>query len=122
MNLHGVASPAIAAINPMISATLRRSTGYTTAADGTRTPTTSDSTIIIQLQGASDNVLTQLNELNIGGILQTVYANGSIQSIDRKDGLGGDLLIIGSTTWLVVHALGQWPDWCYVAIQKQVDA
>ena len=122
MNLHGLASSAIAIVNPMISVTLKRSTGYTTAADGERTPTYATSTISIQLQGASDSVLTQMNEMNIGGLLQTVFTNGSLQSIDRKDGMGGDLLIIDSDTWLVVHVLGQWPDWCSCVIQKQVDA
>ena len=121
MNLHGLASQAISAVNPMISATLQTNAGYTTADDGTRTPILTDSSISIQFQAFSERELTHINELNIGGIIRKIYANGTLQAMDHKAGKGGDLLTIASNTWLVVHVMEQWPDWCSVVAQKQVD-
>jgi len=121
MNLHGAAS-VVSAINPMISATLKQGTGYSTADDGTRSPSyAADTTINIQLQGMSEAELRQINELNLGGILRKVYAAGALASMDRSTGDGGDLLVINSVVWLVVHVLEQWPDWSSAVIQKQAD-
>ena len=106
----------------MISATLQTNAGYTTADDGTRSPILTETTITLQFQGFSEHELRQVNEMNIGGILRKVYASNTLQSIDRKTGQGGDLLVIDSDTWLVVHVMEQWPDWCAVVVQKQVDA
>ena len=122
MNLHGVASGIVSAVNPMIDVIKKHSADYATAPDGTRSPVFSaDETISIQLQGMSEAELKQVNELNIGGILRKVYTAGYLSSLDRKTKSGGDLLVFGAETWLVVHVLEQWPDWCAVIIQKQVD-
>jgi hypothetical protein len=123
MDLHSIASQAIAAVNPMTWVTFRQSSGYSTDAAGKRTPTyLADQRILVQLQGLADKELRQMNALNIGGILSKVYAEGAIANVIRRNQTGGDLLIIGGVTWLTVHVLEQWPDWCSVAIQQQVDA
>jgi hypothetical protein len=124
VNLHGLASLAVGAVNPLTSATLKRCMGYGTSANGTRTPVyAEDEAVDVQLQGMGEKELAHMNELNIGGILRTVWTNGTLQALDRKQGTGGDLLITAdNTTWLVVHILFQWPEWVSAVVQKQVDA
>jgi hypothetical protein len=111
----------IGLVNPLISATLSRCTGYTTADDGTRTPTYDTTTVIsIQLQAMDEGEVRQINELNISGTVRKVYTKGTLSSLDRNAGTGGDLLVFSTATWLVVHTFEQWPDWVAVAVQKQV--
>ena len=122
MDLHAIASSVISAVNPMVNVVFRQSTGYNTSSSGKRLPTYApDVTVTVQLQGLADKELRQLNGLNIGGILSKVYAEGEVSNVIRQSGKGGDIFIINGITWLVVHVLEQWPDWCSVAIQQQID-
>ena len=99
MNLHGIVAPAIAAVNPFVLATLKRSTGYTTADDGTRTPRYTD----------APDISVQVQALSYSDLQQT----------------GGDLFVfpVGTlpegTTWLVAYVLEEWADWYKVAITLQ---
>lgn len=129
MNLHAIASPAIAIVNPMIEVTVRVSTGsYTTAADGTRTPVYSDVTgVSAQIQALSFGDIQKLDGLNIQGTRRKIYLNGKFDGLNRQEQKGGDLIIYPSgasypygTTWLIVHVLEQWPDWVCVAVTQQV--
>lgn len=120
MNLHGIVSPAVSAINPPITATLRMSAGYTTAGDGTRTPAYApDQTAQVQVQALGNAELRQLDSLNIQGVMRAVYLNGNWQGVDRPDGKGGDLILFGGQTWLVMQVMETWPDWCKVAVCLQ---
>jgi hypothetical protein len=125
MNLHGIVAPAIAAVNPFVQATLRRSTGYTTAGDGTRSPIYADSTISVQVQALSADDLRQMDGLNIQGVHRAVYANGAIMGAVRVGQKGGDLIVFApgtlpeGDTWLATQVLEQWPDWCRFVITLQ---
>lgn len=121
MNLHDIAGPVIAAINPFISATFNQNTGYTTSAAGKRTPTYATSTVSIQVQGIGEKELAHLNGMNIDGILRKVYADGAVSNVVRAKGKGGDNFVFNGALWLVVHVEEQWPDWCSVVVQQQLD-
>ncbi len=126
MNLHGIVTPAISAVNPLVAATLRRSNGYTIAADGTQIPAYTDTVIMVQVQALTFSDLQHLNGLNIQGVRRAVYLNGSALGVVRNLRVGGDLMIfapgalVEGTTWLVAHVLEEWPDWYKVAITLQV--
>lgn len=117
MNLHAAVRSIIPAVNPDIDATYRQSTGYTTAADGSRTPTYSDSTVRAQVQALSAGQLRHADQLNIQGVLRTVYVYGNPLGVERPTMRGGDLMLFpqvlgGPTlTWLVYTVNETWaPD------------
>jgi hypothetical protein len=127
MNLHGIVSSAVGAINPPISVTLSLSAGYTTAPDGTREPAYAQvSGVQAQVQALSFTDLQKLGSLNLTGIRRKLYLNGNIEGIDRQAVKGGDLVQMGAlpgfpnvTTWLVVQQLEWWQDWCSIAVTLQ---
>jgi hypothetical protein len=110
----------------MVNAKLYMSDGYTTNDDGTRVPKYIFRGLNpVQVQAMSSKELTQLNELNLGGVLRKVYLFGDWNSIVRGDLKGGDLFIFpdddaNDRTWLVVNSNETWPDWCSVTIQLQL--
>lgn len=126
MNLHGIVTSAIGSVNPFVTVTVRRSTGSTTNADGTRTPTYTDvTTVPVQVQSLTFQDLQHLDGLNIQGVQRAIYLSEQVMTVVRVGKLGGDLLVfpIGTlpegTTWLATHALERWPDWCKIAITLQ---
>lgn len=128
MNLHGIVSGAIATINPFVFATLKRSTGYTTAADGTRTPQYADvPDISVQVQALTYSDLQHLDGLNIQGVRRALYLNGSALAVVRPLQVGGDLFVFPSgtlpegNTWLVAHVLEEWADWYKCALTLQLN-
>lgn len=120
MDLHIIASGVICAVNPMTSALLIASNGYTTGPDGTQAETYAPPvTQFIQIQDLSAQELIHLSSLNIQGNLQKIYMDGQWNGIVRPRGQGGDLLIYGGQNWLIVHVLEQWPDWTSVVVCLQ---
>ena len=123
MNLHGIVSGAIGAVNPFIDATLYRSASWTTAPGGKRTPAyTIGQPLKIQKQALTQADLRHLDNLGIQGELTKLWLNGALYGVARKAQHGGDLVVIGSDVWLVVAVLEVWPDWCSVAVNLQLDA
>lgn len=125
MNLRALANPVIQWTNPNISVTWIQSTGYTTGGDGTRTTTTSSSTIQAQVQGLSANDLQHIDGLNIEGVKRSVHMYGNVQGVVRADSKGGDILqfpeIPGGTimNWRVIQVMETWPDWSRVIVVLQ---
>ena len=119
MNLHAIATRVISAINPNRTITLQRNTGYTTAADGSRTPTFATYTGPAQIQPVDTNELVHLNNLNIQGELQNVYLFGDWAGIIRIDKTGGDMLQFDGYNWLVVQQPENWPGWTRVIVCRQ---
>jgi hypothetical protein len=127
MNLHGIVSGIISAVNPMTPATLQISTGSTTNAGGVRTPTYGyPQQVSAQIQALTADDLRQLDGLNIQGTKRGIYLMGKLDGLVRVDGKGGDLITFPDgtvwpfgTTWLTVQVLEQWPDWCKVAATLQ---
>lgn len=128
MNLHGIVSGAISVVNPFVFTTLKRSAGYTTAADGTRTPLFNDIPgISVQVQALTYSDLQHLDGLNIQGVRRAVYLNGAAMAVVRPLQAGGDLFVFPDctlpegNTWLVAYVLESWPDWCKCALTLQMD-
>lgn len=121
MNLHGIVSPIIAAVNPMIVCQVRRSAGSTTSGDGTRAPTYgSPSSITCQLQSLQYRDVAMIDGLNIQGDKQKIYVSGAVAGTVRAGRQGGDLITLpDNTVWLVVVVLEKFPDWCSFGIVLQ---
>lgn len=120
MNLHAIASRAIAAVNPPAPATIQMSVGYATSPDGTRVPAYADAVdVSAQVQSLSYNDIQHLDGLNIQGVRSAIYLYGDWSGLVRPDGKGGDLIRVGGQTWLVAVVLENWPGWTKVAVTLQ---
>lgn len=121
MNLHGIVSGAIGAVNPQRKFTVQISAGYTSSADGTQVPVYLKSiTLMGQAQPMSWKDLQQTDGLNLQGTVQSIYFTGRIEGIVRADRKGGDLVTDDQgKIWLVETVLEEWPDWCKVAVTLQ---
>ena len=123
MNLHGIVANAISTVNPFVDATIQTSTGYTTNADGSRTPTYTTITAKAQVQSLSSKELEQVGGLNQNNNLIAIYFYGSYDAVVRKDGKGGDIVTLSGNyntgNWLVIQNLEQWPDWCKLVLALQ---
>jgi hypothetical protein len=122
MNLHGIASGVISAVNPMVPATIRQSIGYTVSDDFSQVPAYATVTTTGQIQALSGSDIQRLNGMNVQGVVEKAYLNGNVEGLVRVMGKGGDLLTIGSKTYLVSAVLERWSDWCCVALTMQDDA
>lgn len=125
MNLHAIASGAIAAVNPLTSVTLKHNDGYTTAADGKRTPTFVTSTAQVQVQATSGKDVERVNGLGIQGVMRSVHLNGYWRGIVRADAAGGDVMSFPESpggvarNWRVTLVAETWPDWSRVIVVLQ---
>lgn len=123
MNLHGVAGPIIASVNPMILATIKYSDGYESGPGLKQAPkyrVVPD--VQAQVQPLSAGDLKHLEAQNIQGVQRSVYLYGDIQGVVRPAEKGGDLLIFDNQVWLVTAVFETWPDWCKVGVTLQMDA
>lgn len=125
MNLHGIVAPAIGAVNPFVSGTIRQSTGYTVQPNGNRAPLYTDIPARIQVQALTANDLAHLDGLNVQGTKRAIYLTGEAAGVIRDQNRGGDLVVFPAgtlpegDTWLVTLVLEQWPDWVRAAITLQ---
>jgi hypothetical protein len=130
MNLHAIVRDQIPAVNQDRDGTWRRSTGYATAADGSRAPSYTDVSVRLQIQSLTGRDLRHLNMLNIQGVQRAVYMYSNVQGVVRTDQKGGDLLLFSQdiggavATWKVVAVLETWtPDalaWCKLGVTLQL--
>ncbi|HGK4602797.1 TPA: hypothetical protein ACJ2UI_003446 [Yersinia enterocolitica] len=121
MNLHRIAKSAIGRINPFIDVIIRVSDGFEIGAGRKQAPKyLPDQTINIQLQPLSPGDLRHVDGMNLQGILKSIHVNGNFYGVNREKGIGGDLIIIGAETWLVIEPMELWPDWCRLLVQLQV--
>lgn len=122
MNLHGMAGPLVGVVNPFVTAQLLASTGSTTSSDGSVSPSyAAPVSIQVQAQELSFKELQHANNLNLQGILKSIYCPGTVQAVNRLAGTGGDKIVIAGDTYLAMAISEQWPDWCKVIGQLQVN-
>ncbi|WP_426785879.1 hypothetical protein ACP3TB_21795 (plasmid) [Rahnella variigena] len=108
-------------INPFIPAVVRVSDGFTIGAGRKQIPKyLPDKTISIQLQPLSPGDLRHVDGMNLQGLLKSIHVDGNYYGVNREKAIGGDLIIIGSETWLVIEPMELWPDWCRLLVQLQV--
>ncbi len=95
---------------------------------GVSTPTYAPvQNIWAQIQPVPSDQLAHMDQLNIQGILRSVYMRDAVASAVRPDGTGGDLLqfpeVLGGVvrTWLVMLVDEQWATWCHVIVRLQND-
>lgn len=127
MDLRGLANGVSSTINPNVTVSVERSTGYTIGTGRKQVP--SYATAVVgpaQIQALDGDDLKQLDGLNIQGNIKAVYLRGVLAGVLRPDGTGGDLITIMSPapaqlvgTWLVVKVLEGWPTWTKAAIVLQ---
>ena len=120
MNLHNVVRGAVTSINQDVTATLKINKGYTTAADGTRTPSFETyNNIEIQVQNLNNDALQHSSNLNSQTLQGTVFIPRTINGIVRRDAKGGDILIFNSKTWIVTHVQESWEGWSKAIVTMQ---
>lgn len=128
MNLRGLVRGAINSVNNDKLIQWLASTGSTFGAAGTLTPTyAAVQSIYAQIQPVPTDRLAQLENLNIQGVMRSVYMRNGVASAVRADGTGGDLLQFPEVlnglprTWLVVTVEEAWDNWCHVIVKMQND-
>ena len=120
MDLRGIANTVSDTVNPNISVTVQASTGYTVGAGLKQVPSYAPAvTGYAQVQALSSADLRHLDGLNIQGATKSIILRGELNAIVRVNSQGGDVVTIGTQTWLTVAVLEQWPLWSRCAIQLQ---
>lgn len=121
MNLHGIVSGAISAVNPLVQVTIEVSTGSSIGDDGIRVPTYAKAVrVMAQVQPLTGGDLRQLESLNLQGDYQGIYINGHIDGLVRSKNKGGDKITLpNGDVYLVTTVLESWPDWTKVAATLQ---
>jgi hypothetical protein len=120
MDLRGVANAVTDTVNPNISVTVQASTGYTIGSGLKQVPSyAAPVTGFAQVQALTAADLRHLDGLNIQGATKSIILRGELNAIVRVNSQGGDIVIIGTQTWLTVAVLEQWPLWSRCAIQLQ---
>ena len=110
MNLQQITAGAVSAINPMVPCSLQVSTGSTTNADFSATPTYATAVNVMgQVQSLTFSDLRQMEGLNIQGTKRAIYLQGDVEGVVRPNSKGGDLITFpDGTVWLVVLVLEAW--------------
>jgi hypothetical protein len=120
MDLRGIANASSDCVNPNISVTVKASTGYAIGSGLKQVPSyAAPVTGFAQVQALTAADLRHLDGLNIQGATKSIILRGELNAIVRVNSQGGDIVIIGTQTWLTVAVLEQWPLWSRCAIQLQ---
>ena len=122
MDLHGLVSGVIGAVNPLVPLSIQVSTGPSaTAPDGKRSPTYADAVVVLgQVQALTFRDIQQIDGLNLQGTRRAIYISGNIDGLVRPTNKGGDLITLpDGTVYLVAMVLETWPEWCKVAVTLQ---
>jgi hypothetical protein len=124
MDLHRIVGPCVAAVSPWVIASVQISTGYTTAADGKRTPSYAKARDMrVQRQPLQYKDLMQISGLNLNGEKCALYVDGNWKGVSRADQRGGDLITFrDGSVWLVVLPLEDWhmmDGWVKLACVRQ---
>jgi hypothetical protein len=120
MDLRSISNAVTDCVNPNISVTVKASTGYAIGSGLKQVPSyAAPVTGFAQVQALTAADLRHLDGLNIQGATKSIILRGELNAIVRVNSQGGDIVIIGTQTWLTVAVLEQWPLWSRCAIQLQ---
>ena len=124
MNLRDIANGAIQCVNPDQEIVWKRSTGYEIV-DYKQVPSYETVNCLGNVQSLSDEQLRQMNNLNIAGVLRSVYLSSNAMGISFTQIRGGDLLYfrefegVEVSEWKVVNATETWDSWARVTAVQQ---
>lgn len=124
MNLHGIAGPIVAAINPWLRVEADISIGYEIAPGGKQIPQYKRfRDIRLQWQSLTNSDVKQLQGLNISTDCRAAYVDGKFDGVVRPLSRGGDLIYLpDNSVWLVSHTLEDWfttAGWVKIALTRQ---
>jgi hypothetical protein len=124
MNLHGIASGIISAINPPTEALLQASSGSTTLPSGKRQPTyEAIDFVTVQVQPMTTSDIMKVDGLNLQSKARKFWMTGSMEAIVRVNKLGGDIITVTDGVWkgvwLINVVIEQWPEWVSVIATLQ---
>jgi hypothetical protein len=121
MDLQGLANPVSDSVNPNILVSVLASSGYTNSGSGLRQVPTYAAAVsgYAQVQELSSSELRQAEGMNLQGVIRKIYLRGQLNGVIRPESKGGDIVNIGSQTWLVVKTLEQWATWSSAMIVLQ---
>ncbi len=125
INVRGMANASTQVVNSNLTISLQRSTGYTTAPNGTQVPTFTTLSGEAQIQALGPEDLKYMNSLNIQGVKRKVYLYGNWMGVVRTDAKGGDVLtfpqVPGDTAqqWKAVTVFETWPTWSSIGVVLQ---
>ncbi|WP_447876934.1 hypothetical protein [Serratia fonticola] len=121
MNLHGIVSGVIGAVNPFVPGQMKVSNGYIKDSAFKQVPAFLEPfDVSIQLQALTYSDLQHIDGLNIQGIVKSAYVQGNFNGVNRPRQQGGDYLLLSGETWKIVKIVEEWPDWCKFVINLQV--
>lgn len=114
MNLRQVANSATRRIHPNIPAQIYRSTGATVKPDGSQVPGYAPPVDIqVQMQAVSQRDLQHVDAINLQGQFVSFWVNGQFHGIQRKEGAGGDIIVVNGQQWLIVDVREIWALWTH---------
>lgn len=120
MDLRTISNQVSDCVNPNVFVSLQASTGYTIGAGLKQVPSYADPvTGYAQVQALTAADLRHLDGLNIQDATKAIILRGELNAIVRPHSQGGDLVTIGSDTYLTVVVLEQWALWSRCAIRLQ---
>lgn len=125
MNLRNIANLAIQSINPDKTIIWKRSTGNTVDEHFNQVPSYEEYQVQANIQAVTGETLRQVNNLNISGVLRSVYLSQNIAGISFRFMRGGDILTFSefegedTTDWKVVHDVEKWDNWAHVIVAQQ---
>ena len=124
MNLREIANSAIQVINPDQTITWKRSTGWQIV-NYQQVTTYEEIECLGNVQALSDEQLHHVNDLNISGVMRSVYLSQNAMGVSFRQIRGGDILTfrefedVEPTKWKVVHSAETWDNWCHVICVQQ---
>lgn len=124
MNLRNIANKHIQCINPDQSITWKRSTGWKIV-DFVQVPSYEEIECLGNVQALSDAQLKHANDMNLSGVMRSVYLSQNAMGVSFRQIRGGDILSfrefedVDPTEWKVVHSAETWDNWCHVICVQQ---
>lgn len=124
MNLREIANSAIQVINPDQTITWKRSTGWQIV-NYQQVPTYEEIECLGNVQALSDEQLRHANDMNLSGVMRSVYLSQNAMGVSFRQIRGGDILTfrefedVEPTKWKVVHSAETWDSWCHVICVQQ---
>ena len=120
MDVRGIANVITSTVNPNVTVSVKRSTGYGIGPGQKQIPSyAAPVTGPAQIQALDGSELRQVEGLNLQGDIRGIYLRGSLAGVVRPQSKGGDLVTYDGSDWLIVKVLETWPDWTKAVIVRQ---